>query len=141
MYDFVIRGGLCVTPSGRVQADIGVREGRIVEVGSLDAGKAAQVFEARGLHVLPGVIDPQVHFREPGLTHKEDLGSGSAAAAQGGVTGFFEMPNTNPSTDTAERLAWKVARARETSWVDFAFFIGATNENADALGGLEQGEG
>ena len=141
MYDFVIRGGLCVTPSGRMQADIGVREGRIVEVGSLDPGKAAQVFEAKGLHVLPGVIDPQVHFREPGLTHKEDLGSGSAAAAQGGVTGFFEMPNTNPSTDTAERLAWKVARARETSWVDFAFYIGATNENADALGGLEQGEG
>jgi dihydroorotase len=82
-----------------------------------------------------------VHFREPGLTHKEDLGSGSASAALGGVTAFFEMPNTNPSTDSAERLAWKVQRARETSWVDFAFFVGATNENADQLGALEQLEG
>jgi dihydroorotase len=82
-----------------------------------------------------------VHFREPGLTHKEDLGSGSAGAALGGVTGFFEMPNTQPATDSAAQLAWKVARARETSWVDFAFFVGATRENALQLGHLERLEG
>jgi dihydroorotase len=141
MYDLVLRGGICVTPSGRQRVDVAVRDGRVVEVGALDASKAAQTFDATNLHVLPGVIDPQVHFREPGLTHKEDLGTGSAAAALGGVTAFFEMPNTQPSTDTAERLAWKVERARATSWTDFAFFIGATNENADHLGKLERGEG
>lgn len=141
MFDLVIRGGTCVTPSGRAVVDVGVRGGRIAALGTLDAGRAAEVFDATGLHVLPGVIDPQVHFREPGLTHKEDIGSGSASAALGGVTAFFEMPNTQPNTDSAERLAWKVQRARETSWVDFAFFIGATPENADALGELEQLEG
>lgn len=141
MFDLLIRGGTCVTPSGRAVVDVGIRGGRIAAIGALDAGQAAEVFDAAGLHVLPGVIDPQVHFREPGLTHKEDIGSGSASAALGGVTAFFEMPNTQPNTDTAERLAWKVQRGRETSWVDFAFFIGATNENADALGELEQLEG
>lgn len=141
MFDLVIRGGTCVTPAGRARADVGVRDGRIAALGALDAAQAKEVLDAAGLHVLPGVIDPQVHFREPGLTHKEDLGSGSAAAALGGVTAFFEMPNTQPNTDSAERLAWKVQRARETSWVDFAFFVGATNDNVGELGGLEQLEG
>ncbi|MEW5740292.1 MAG: dihydroorotase [Myxococcota bacterium] len=138
MFDLLIRGGTCVTPSGRERADVGVTDGRIAALGSLGAAQAREVLDATGLHVLPGVIDPQVHFREPGLTHKEDLGSGSASAALGGVTAFFEMPNTQPNTDSAERLAWKVQRARETSWVDFAFFIGATNENAGELASLEQ---
>lgn len=141
MYDLVLHGGTCVTPAGRQRADIGVRDGRIVAVGALDPSKAAATLDTTHLHVLPGLIDPQVHFREPGLTHKEDLSTGSAAAALGGVTGFFEMPNTQPSTDNAERLQWKVARARETSWVDFGFFIGATNENAQTLGELERLEG
>jgi len=141
MYELVLRGGVCATPSGLRQASVAVVGGRIVEVGDVDASQAREVFDARGLHVLPGVIDPQVHFREPGNTHKEDLGSGSAGAALGGVTGYFEMPNTQPPTDTAERLAWKVARARETSWVDFAFFVGATAENATTLDQLERLEG
>ena len=141
MYDLVLRGGVCVTPSGPLEASVAVRDGRIVEVGAVDARQAAQTFDARGLHVLPGVIDPQVHFREPGLTHKEDLSTGSAAAAQGGVTAYFEMPNTRPSTDSEEQLAWKVARAKATSWVDFAFFVGATKENADDLARLERLEG
>jgi dihydroorotase len=137
-YDLLIHGGTCVTPSGVVRADVGVVAGRIADVGALTGRPAAQQLDATGLHVLPGVIDSQVHFREPGLTHKEDIGSGSACAALGGVTCFFEMPNTTPNTDNAERLAWKVARARETSWVDFAFYVGATRENADSLGTLEQ---
>jgi dihydroorotase len=141
MYDLVLRGGVCVTPSGQVVTSIAVRDGRIVEVGPVDPSQAAEVFDAQGLHVLPGVIDPQVHFREPGLTQKEDLSTGSAAAAMGGVTAYFEMPNTKPSTDSAEQLAWKVTRARETSWVDFAFFVGATKENAAELAHLEQLEG
>lgn len=140
-FDLVLRNGTVVTPSGRIHADVGVIGGRIAAIGDLAGEKSASTFDAKGLHVLPGVIDTQCHFREPGLTHKEDLGSGSASAALGGVTGFFEMPNTNPSTDSAERLAWKVSRAKETSWVDFAFYVGATMENADSLGTLEQGEG
>ena len=141
MYDLVLRGGVCVTPSGQIATSIAVRDGRIVEVGSVDASKAAEVFDAKGLHVLPGVIDPQVHFREPGLTHKEDISTGSAAAALGGVTAYFEMPNTKPATDSEEQLAWKVRKARETSWVDFAFFIGATSENVAELARLEKLEG
>jgi dihydroorotase len=141
MYELVLRGGVCVTPSGLQRTSVAVRGGRIVAVGDVDASLATEVFDARGLHVLPGVIDPQVHFREPGHTHKEDLSTGSASAALGGVTGYFEMPNTQPATDSAEHLAWKVARGRQTSWVDFAFFIGATAENADRLGALERLEG
>ena len=141
MFDLIIKGGTCLTPSGRAEVDVGVTGGRITAIGSLDASKAKAVFDAKGLHVLPGVVDPQCHFREPGLTHKEDIGSGSGSAALGGVTTFFEMPNTQPNTDSAERLAWKVARARETSWTDFGFFVGATNENAESLGGMEILEG
>jgi dihydroorotase len=141
MFDLIIRNGVCVTPSGRQQLDVGIVAGRIAELGQLGGRPASEVVDATGLHVLPGIIDPQVHFREPGLTWKEDLGSGSMAAALGGVTAYFEMPNTNPSTDSAERLAWKVERAKQTSWVDFAFFIGASNENADHIGELERAEG
>jgi dihydroorotase len=136
-FDLIVAGGTCLTPSGRIEADVGVREGRIAEIGRLDRGAAASVFEARGLHVLPGVIDTQVHFREPGLEHKEDLATGTAAAAKGGVTAVFEMPNTNPNTDSAAALADKLARAKGRAWVDHAFFIGATADNADQLGALE----
>ncbi|MFO0597780.1 MAG: dihydroorotase, partial [Myxococcaceae bacterium] len=137
MFELLIKNGTCVTPTGRQRVDVGVTGGRIAALGDLSSSPAAETFDATGLHVLPGVVDPQCHFREPGLTHKEDLGSGSASAALGGVTTFFEMPNTQPNTDSAERLEWKVSRARETSWIDFAFFVGATRENADGLGALE----
>ncbi len=140
-FDLLIHGGTCVLPQGTAQADVGVVDGRIEAVGDLSGGVAKEKLSARGLHVLPGVIDSQCHFREPGLTQKEDIGSGSACAALGGVTTFFEMPNTQPSTTTAEALAWKVRRAKETSWVDFAFYVGATAENADQLGSLECLEG
>ncbi|MFT3711059.1 MAG: dihydroorotase [Archangium sp.] len=141
MFDLLIRNGICVTPSGRQQVEVGVIDGRVAAIGALGNAPSKEVYDAKGLHVLPGVVDPQCHFREPGLTHKEDIGSGSAQAALGGVTTFFEMPNTQPNTDDAERLAWKVARARETSWTDFAFFVGATNENAEKLGAMETLEG
>jgi dihydroorotase len=140
-FDLVLRHGTVVTPSGRSVTDVGVLGGRIAALGDLSTATAAETFDAKGLHVLPGVIDTQCHFREPGNTHKEDLGSGSASAALGGVTGFFEMPNTTPSTDSAERAAWKVQRAKETSWVDFAFYVGATAANAGELPVLEQLEG
>lgn len=113
--------------------------GRIVAIG--EVGPAAEDIDCSHLHVLPGIIDTQVHFREPGLEHKEDLDTGTRSAALGGVTSIFEMPNTKPNTDTAERLADKVARGRDHGWVDFAFFLGATNDNASEVGLLENEEG
>ena len=136
--DLLLRGGTLVTPAGVVLGDVGISDGRIVDVGALDPTAAAEVVDCHGLHVLPGLIDSQVHFREPGLEHKEDLGTGTAAAALGGITAIFEMPNTKPNTDTAERLAEKVRRGEEKGWVDFAFFIGATGENATKLRELER---
>jgi dihydroorotase len=140
-FDLVIRGGTCLTPSGRVAIDIGVKGGRIAALGDLGRAAAAETLDAKGLHVLPGVIDTQVHFREPGLEHKEDLESGTRAAALGGVTAVFEMPNTNPSTTTAEALADKLRRAQGRVWCDIAFFVGATPDNAEQLATLERQPG
>ncbi len=140
-YDLIVRGGICVTPSGRQEADIGIRNGKIATIGVLNSADAETTIDAAGLHVLPGVIDTQVHFREPGNEHKEDLESGTRAAVHGGVTAIFEMPNTSPSTLTAAALADKVARADERAWCDFAFFMGAAAENADQLGTLEREPG
>lgn len=99
-FDLLIRGGVVATPNGIAPADVGVIAGRIAAIGSLANARAAEIFEARGLHVLPGVMDTQVHFREPGNEHKEDLATGSLAAILGGVTSVFEMPNTSPPTTT-----------------------------------------
>jgi dihydroorotase len=96
------------------------------------------VIDCAGLHVLPGVIDTQVHFREPGLTHKEDLETGSRSAVMGGVTAVFEMPNTNPTTTSGAALADKIASARHRMHCDFAFFIGGTRENTNELPDLER---
>jgi dihydroorotase len=139
--DLLIRGGTCMTHDGPVEADVAIHEGRIVSLGDLNHLEATEVIDATHLHVLPGVIDTQVHFREPGLEHKEDLGTGTAGAALGGVTAVFEMPNTKPSTLSAADLADKVRRGREKGWVDFAFFMGAAAENADQLAELETVEG
>jgi len=137
-YDLILKGGTCDTPGGIAEADVGVRDGMIVAVGGLGDADARDVIDCAGLHVLPGVIDSQVHFREPGLEHKEDLGTGTAAAAMGGVTAVFEMPNTKPSTITAADLADKYRRARDRAWVDIAFYIGAAAENVEELGELER---
>ena len=136
-YDRIFKGGTCLTPNGRIKADVGVKDGRIVVVGTCDPQAAGEVIDATGLHVLPGAIDTQVHFREPGLEHKEDLTTGTAGAALGGMTAVFEMPNTNPNTDCPEAMADKVTRARGRVWTDIAFFAGATPENAHRLDELE----
>src|ERR1700748_32822 len=109
-FDLLIKGGITATPNGIAEADVGGTGGGIVAVGALSGASAAETFDAKGLHVLPGVIDTQVHFREPGNEHKEDLETGSRAAALGGVTAVFEMPNTAPATITAEALNDKLAR-------------------------------
>lgn len=138
MFDLVIRGGTIVSHAGEGIGDIGVAGGRIAAIGDLGTVSAGAVFDARGLHVLPGVIDTQVHFREPGNEHKEDLETGTRAAALGGVTALFEMPNTNPTTSTPEALADKLNRARKRAHVDHAFYVGATADNFEQLGELER---
>ena len=137
-FDLVVRGGMVVTPSGPSEMDIVVRGGKIAALGYLGAAKAAEVFNASGLVVLPGVIDSQVHFREPGLEHKEDIAHCSKAAVMGGVTAFFEMPNTSPSTIDEAALNDKLARSKESAWCDHAYFIGGAEENVDQLDKLEQ---
>jgi dihydroorotase len=136
-FDLVIKGGTVVNHDGEGLADIGLRDGRIAEIGLIAKRLAGETIDATDLHILPGVIDTQVHFREPGLEHKEDLESGSRSAVLGGVTAVFEMPNTRPPTTSAEALAAKVAAATERMYCDFAFFVGATRDNVDELGTLE----
>jgi dihydroorotase len=136
-FDVILKGGIVVNQDGVGARDIGVRDGRILDIGQLDAASAGEVVDCAGLTVLPGVIDTQVHFREPGAEHKEDLESGSRAAVMGGVTAVFEMPNTNPQTTNAAALEDKLARARNRMHCDHAFFMGGTRENARELGELE----
>lgn len=137
-YDLIVRGGEVANHAGRGPADVGVIDGKIAFIGDLSQASAGEVFDARGLTVLPGVIDTQVHFREPGLEWKEDLESGSRAAALGGVTAVFEMPNTEPSTTDPDALADKLVRARDRMWTDHAFYIGGTHDNAKYLAELER---
>ncbi|SON54723.1 L-hydantoinase [Hartmannibacter diazotrophicus] len=138
-FDLLIKNAVVVNQDGEGERDIAVKDGRIAALGgSIDASLAGEVIDARGLHVLPGVIDTQVHFREPGATHKEDLESGSRAAVMGGVTAVFEMPNTNPLTTSAERLAEKVALGRHRMHCDFAFWVGGTRANVDDIPELER---
>jgi dihydroorotase len=140
-FDCVVRGATVVNHDGIGLRDIGIRNGRIAALGDLSAASAGETIQAAGLHVLPGVIDSQVHFREPGLEHKEDLETGSLAAVAGGVTAVFEMPNTKPLTTSPETLADKVRRARNRMYCDFAFYGGGTRENIDDIPELEQLEG
>jgi dihydroorotase len=137
-YDLIVRGGEVVNHAGRGLADVGLKGGKIAAVGDLSQASAGEVFDASGLTVLPGVIDTQVHFREPGLEWKEDLESGSRAAVLGGVTAVFEMPNTEPTTTDADALADKLERAKGRMHCDHAFYMGGTHENAKFLGELER---
>src|SRR6201996_7792048 len=138
VFDLLIRGGIAATPNGIAEADIGVLGGKIAAIGQFPDAKAAEIFEARGLHVLPGAIDSQVHFREPGNEHKEDLETGSRAAILGGVTGVFEMPNTAPPTTSRSAVEDKLARAKGRMHCDYAFYVGATPANVGALAELER---
>ncbi|RWQ66354.1 dihydroorotase [Mesorhizobium sp.] len=137
-YDLILTGGTVVNHDGEGRRDVGVAGGRIAAIGDLGQASAGETIDCRGLHVLPGVVDSQVHFREPGLEHKEDLESGSRAAVLGGVTAVFEMPNTNPLTTSEAALADKVRRATGRMHCDFAFWVGGTRENAEDAGDLER---
>ncbi|WP_172374123.1 dihydroorotase [Mesorhizobium sp. NZP2234] len=137
-YDLILTGGTVVNHDGEGQRDIGVKDGRIAVIGDLRRASAGETIDCRGLHILPGVVDSQVHFREPGLEHKEDLETGSRAAVLGGVTAVFEMPNTNPLTTSEATLADKVRRGSGRMHCDFAFWVGGTRDNARDVGELER---
>ncbi|MBR2537185.1 MAG: dihydroorotase [Hyphomicrobium sp.] len=137
-FDLLIAGATVVNHDGVGERDVAIANGRIAAIGDLKSAKAAEVLDGKGLHVLPGVIDSQVHFREPGLEHKEDLETGSRAAVAGGVTAVFEMPNTKPLTTSADTLADKVRRARHRMFCDFAFFVGGTRDNINDIPALEK---
>ena len=144
-YDYILQNGSAVLPTGIEKVDIGIKDGLIEEIGNLSDCStdccADSVIDCKGLHILPGVIDSQVHFREPGLENKENLESGMKAAAAGGVTCVFEMPNTNPLTITPEAINDKLKRASRVAWTDYAFYLGGTGRTSGNLGEWENLEG
>ena len=137
-FDMILQGGTVADHTGVSVRDIGITDGKIAEIGDLSRASAGETIDVTGLHILPGVIDTQVHFREPGATHKEDLETGAHAAVLGGVTAVFEMPNTSPLTIDAATLADKVARAKGRMHCDFAFWVGGTEDNARDIPELER---
>jgi len=136
-YDLVLRGGACVLPWGVEQADVAVRDGRIVTLGDLGSAKAAETIDCAGLTVFPGLIDPHVHLRDPGDPKVETLEAGSRAALIGGLAAVFDMPNTAPSITDKEKIDWKRGYMEGRAWVDIGMYVGATKTNIPALAELE----
>ena len=138
-FDLILKNGTVYTPEATEITDIAIKDGKIVDFGSFDNAK--EIIDCTNLFVFPGLIDTQCHFREPGGEHKETLETGTLSAALGGVTGIFEMPNTNPLTITPEAMEFKLKKAHETSYVDFAFYFGGTAEYAEHLSEWENIDG
>jgi len=136
-FDLILKNGTVVTPGQSYKGDIGVKNGKITYAVKPDESYTAdEVYDADGKHILPGVFDSHVHFRDPGLTEKEDFQTGSAAAALGGITTVADMPNTIPVTSTSERFCEKLNIARTQSYVDFALYSLLTNNNTGEMEGL-----
>ena len=134
----LIKGGHIVNEDRVTDGNIVIEDGNIIEISKQQPEASFdEMIDASGCYVLPGVIDDHVHFREPGLTEKADIDTESRAAAAGGVTSYFDMPNCNPQTTTLEALKEKQALAREKSHVNYAFFYGATNDNIDTFSQLD----
>ena len=135
---YLIKNPTIVNEGKQFVADVLIQSGKIAQIGSsLTAKPSAEIIDGEGLYLLPGMIDDQVHFREPGLTYKGDIESESKAAVMGGITSYMEMPNCNPPTLSIERLAEKKNLARKKSHANFAFYLGASNDNADELSRLQ----
>jgi dihydroorotase len=132
-YDLIIKNVQAILPDGAKIRDIAIKDERIVSIGSSVEEDAKTIIDGTGKILIPGAIDTQVHFREPGLVHKEDLESGSRSAILGGVTSFLEMPNTNPSTTTVDAINHKIDLASSKALSNFAFFIGANSDNLKEL--------
>ena len=129
--DLILKNGIVFLPQGRTSIDVGIKDGKIVEIGNcVDANKT---IDCTNLFIFPGLIDTQCHFREPGGEHKETIQTGTMAAALGGIVGIFEMPNTNPLTTTPEALDHKISRGIDTAYTDFAYYFGGTYQNSHNL--------
>ena len=134
MKHILLKNGVLINEGEQKAADLLIRGERIEKIASsIEAAPSYEIVDLKGKLVIPGIIDDQVHFREPGLTHKEDIGSGSRSAAAGGVTSFMEMPNTKPTSTTQELLQDKYDVAHETSTVNYSFYMGATNDNIEEV--------
>ena len=140
MLDLIIKNGSCFLDGNLKQQDISIKNGKIIKIGKITED-AKDTFDANNLIVLPGCIDTQTHFREPGSTDTEDLNSGSKAAIVGGITAVFEMPNTNPPTSNKKEFQRKLDLARNRMYCNYAFYFGATADNADDLADLKNLEG
>ena len=140
MLDLIIKNGSCYIDKDLKNHDIAIKDGKIIEIGKI-ISEAKEIFDAKGLIVLPGCIDTQTHFREPGSTNTEDLNSGSRAAIVGGITSVFEMPNTNPPTSTKKEFQRKLDLAKNRMYCNYAFYFGATADNANELSDLKNLEG
>jgi dihydroorotase len=140
-FDLLLRGGTLVLPWGEQVGDAGVRDGRIAGLGLPGTATADQVVQAAGLHVLPGLIDPHVHLRDPGDPAIETIPTGTRAAVLGGLAAVFDMPNTAPAITDAARLAWKQDYVEASAWCDMGLYVGATKANTGALAALEQAHG
>ncbi len=140
-YEMLIKGGTCVLPWGEAAADVGIAAGRIQAIGALGSATAEQVVDATGLHVLPGLIDPHVHLRDPGDPAVESIPTGTKAAILGGLTAVFDMPNTAPSITSAEQIAWKQDYVERVAWCDMGLYVGGTRANTPALAALETERG
>ena len=140
MLDLIIKNGQCYINGELRDEDIGVKDGKIHQIGQISE-EAKEILNAEGQTILPGCIDTQTHFREPGSTDTEDLHSGSRAAIAGGITSVFEMPNTNPPTSTKVEFQKKLDLAKNRMYCNYAFYFGATADNADELADLKNLEG
>ena len=135
-YSLIIKNGSCYVNGKLTKTDIGLSGNKIKKVGNIELN-SSKVYDATNKVVLPGIIDTQVHFREPGSTDAEDLESGSRAAVLGGVTSLFEMPNTNPPTANLIEFEKKLQAAKNRMHSNYAFYFGATPNNTDQLGKLK----
>ena len=139
-YSLIIKNGSCYIDGKLIKSDIGLYENQIKKIGNIEENNS-KVYDASGKVVLPGIIDTQVHFREPGSTDAEDLESGSRAAVLGGVTSLFEMPNTNPPTANLVEFEKKLKAAKNRMHSNYAFYFGATPQNTEQLAQLKNVEG
>src|SRR5580698_5985709 len=140
-YDLLIRNGTCVLPWGQEAVDVGARDGHIVALGVSSSATADTVIDAANLHVLPGLIDPHVHFRDPGDKSVESIPTGSLGAVLGGLAAVFDMPNTSPSVVDEDMVQWKRGYVEEVSWCDMGLYVGGSKTNIPSLAGLGCGCG